>query len=147
MFKKILVAFDIAHNEQVPYLLKAAFEVLDQEGGQICLFYADPNLEQGISTQQLEEQNIRHHKEEVKFAIASLMASIQNTFSEKEVSAIKCHTQQGSVHEQILKQAKALDVDAIILMSKKPGFSSYFIGSNADRVVRHAKCSVFVIRH
>ena len=147
MFKKILVAFDIAHNEQVPYLLKAAFEVFDQNGGEVCLFYADPNLEQGISTQQLEEQNIRNHKEEVKFVIQSLMASIQNTFSEKELSVIKCHTQQGSVHEQILKHAKAIDADVIILMSKKPGFSSYFIGSNADKVVRHAKCSVFVIRH
>lgn len=146
MFKKILVAFDIAHNEQVPYLMEAAFEVLDQNGGEICLFYADPYQVQGISTQQLDKQNIKHHKEEVTLGIQSIMACVKASCSEQAFSKIKCHTQQGSAHEQILKQAKAFKADAIILMSKKPGFSSYFIGSNADKVVRHAKCSVFVIR-
>ena len=146
MFNKILVAFDIAHEEQVPHLLKAAFEILDQSGGEICLFYADPNVLQGISTQQLDKQNIRHHKQEVKLAMESLMISIKETCSKDEFEVIDCQTEHGSAHERILKQAKKIKADAIILMSKKPGFSSYFIGSNADKVVRHAKCSVFVIR-
>lgn len=37
-------------------------------------------------------------------------------------------------------------IDCIVLASHKPGFENLFLGSTADRVVRHAKCSVHVIR-
>lgn len=36
--------------------------------------------------------------------------------------------------------------DLIIIASHTPDFSNYFIGATADRVVRHAKCSVLVDR-
>lgn len=37
-------------------------------------------------------------------------------------------------------------VDCIVIASHRPGLSDYFIGSTAARVVRHAQCSVHVIR-
>ena len=52
----------------------------------------------------------------------------------------------GSVHQEILEEAKKIDADAIVMMATKPGLSSYFISSTAERVIRHAKCSVFIIR-
>ena len=33
-----------------------------------------------------------------------------------------------------------------MIASHKPGFSDYFIGSTAARIVRHAQCSVLVTR-
>jgi nucleotide-binding universal stress UspA family protein len=56
-------------------------------------------------------------------------------------------TREGSAHDQILEESHENGVDAILLMAKRPGFSSYFIGTTAERVVRHADCSVFVIRN
>ncbi|MDN3719952.1 universal stress protein [Roseibium salinum] len=32
------------------------------------------------------------------------------------------------------------------MTSHKPGFSTYFMGSNAAHIVRHAPCSVMVLR-
>lgn len=146
MFHKILVAIDLAHKEQVPCLVEAALEICQQNQGEICLFYADPNVRQGVSTQQLDKLSIKRHQQEVRLEMQSLLVSLKQDFLPKGFDSIQCQTQQGSAHEQILKQAKLIKADAIVLMSKKPGFSSYFIGSNADKVVRHAKCSVFVIR-
>ncbi|MBT8411941.1 MAG: universal stress protein, partial [Octadecabacter sp.] len=37
-------------------------------------------------------------------------------------------------------------IDCIIMASHQPGLEDYFLGSTAARVVRHAKCSVHVIR-
>ena len=37
-------------------------------------------------------------------------------------------------------------VDLIIIASHKPGLQDYFLGSTAARVVRHASCSVLVVR-
>ncbi|OUR66150.1 hypothetical protein A9Q77_11470 [Marinomonas sp. 42_23_T18] len=146
MFNKILVAIDLAHQEQVPCLVDAALEIRQQKQGEICLFYADPNVQQGVSTQQFDSSSIKRHQQEVRLEMASLLASLKQNCLPEGFDSIECQTAQGSVHEQILKQAKCIKADAIVLMSKRPGLSSYFIGSNADKVVRHAKCSVFVIR-
>ncbi len=37
-------------------------------------------------------------------------------------------------------------VDLIVVQSHRPGFGDYFLGSTAGHIVRHAKCSVHVIR-
>ena len=47
---------------------------------------------------------------------------------------------------QILEWAESNKVDCIIINSHKPGLQDYFLGSTAARVVRHAQCSVHVIR-
>lgn len=46
----------------------------------------------------------------------------------------------------ILEWADENAVDCIILNSHQPSFEDYILGSTAARVVRHAKCSVHVIR-
>lgn len=37
-------------------------------------------------------------------------------------------------------------IDCIVIASHVPGISNIFLGSTADRVVRHAQCAVHVIR-
>ena len=38
------------------------------------------------------------------------------------------------------------DIDCIVIASHVPNVGNLFLGSTADRVVRHAKCAVHVIR-
>lgn len=52
----------------------------------------------------------------------------------------------GHPGNQILELAEETGADLIIVASHRPGLQDYFIGSTAGRVVRHAKCSVFVTR-
>ena len=42
--------------------------------------------------------------------------------------------------------AQKENADCIIVGSHKPGLSDYFLGSTAARIVRHAHCSVIVLR-
>lgn len=46
----------------------------------------------------------------------------------------------------ILHSAEECDADLIIVGSHKPGLQDYFLGSTAARVVRHAQCSVLIMR-
>ncbi|MEP4424264.1 MAG: universal stress protein, partial [Nitratireductor sp.] len=46
----------------------------------------------------------------------------------------------------ILAVAKEKQADVIVIASHKPGLQDYLIGSTAARVVRHAACSVHVMR-
>ncbi|MDR8241073.1 universal stress protein UspG, partial [Acinetobacter baumannii] len=38
------------------------------------------------------------------------------------------------------------EFDVIVIGSRKPGISTHLLGSNAAAVVRHAECSVLVVR-
>jgi len=52
----------------------------------------------------------------------------------------------GHSYNTILDVAKEKNVDLIIIASHRPGLQDYFLGSTAAKVVRHANCSVLVVR-
>ena len=53
---------------------------------------------------------------------------------------------KGHSGRAITDYAGEIGADCIIVGSHKPGLSDYFLGSTAARVVRHAPCSVHVLR-
>lgn len=52
----------------------------------------------------------------------------------------------GSVYEEILRIAEGIKCSLIVMASTRPKHQDYLLGPNAARVVRHAKCSVLVVR-
>ncbi len=59
---------------------------------------------------------------------------------------MKAEVRTGHSYKTILDVADEKQVDLIIIASHRPGLQDYFLGSTAAKVVRHAKCSVLVIR-
>jgi len=53
---------------------------------------------------------------------------------------------EGHAGHSIVDYATDNKVDCIVIASHRPGFQDYFLGSTAARVVRHAPCSVHVVR-
>ena len=53
---------------------------------------------------------------------------------------------KGRVYEEILRYARDVQADLIMMASHRPEVSDYLLGSNAAQVVRHADCSVWTIR-
>lgn len=56
------------------------------------------------------------------------------------------HVETGGVYGGILAVAERIGADLIVLSSHRPEMKDYLLGANASRVVRHARCSVFVVR-
>ena len=52
----------------------------------------------------------------------------------------------GSVYNEVLNQADRIGADLIVVGSHQPSMATYLLGSNASTIVRHAKCSVLVVR-
>ncbi len=52
----------------------------------------------------------------------------------------------GNAASTILEVARDRKADVIVIASHRPGLQDYFLGSTAARVVRHAPCSVYVLR-
>jgi nucleotide-binding universal stress UspA family protein len=53
---------------------------------------------------------------------------------------------EGKVYQEILKAADAIEADLIVMGSHRPELSDYLLGPNAAKVMRHARCSVMVVR-
>ncbi len=71
-----------------------------------------------------------------KFAKDSIPAGI----------ATKLIVKDGVIYDQILAAAKEVGCELILMGSHRPELKDYLLGSNAGRVVRHADCSVMVVR-
>jgi universal stress protein F len=52
----------------------------------------------------------------------------------------------GSVYNEVLAEAEKTGADLLVVGSHRPGMATYLLGSNASTIVRHAQCSVLVIR-
>jgi nucleotide-binding universal stress UspA family protein len=51
-----------------------------------------------------------------------------------------------SIYAEILGVAEEAGADLIVVGSHRPAMKDYLLGTNAARVVRHARCSVLVAR-
>jgi nucleotide-binding universal stress UspA family protein len=70
-------------------------------------------------------------------------------FSATQVpDAIPCRriVVEGKIYQEILKAAETIKADLIVMGSHRPELGDYLLGPNAAKVVRHAKCSVMVVR-
>ncbi|MBW7921581.1 MAG: universal stress protein [Rubellimicrobium sp.] len=63
-----------------------------------------------------------------------------------EVKGAKVEVVEGNAATRILDRAEKLGIDCVVIASHRPGLRDWFLGSTAARVVRHAQCSVLVLR-
>ncbi|MEM1372490.1 MAG: universal stress protein [Pseudomonadota bacterium] len=89
------------------------------------------------------------------FAAPNDLPDMQMAASKKSLHALeelvgndKIETKvlHGQAATEILSFSENEGVDCIVIASHQPGFADYFLGSTAARVVRHAHCSVHVMR-
>lgn len=81
------------------------------------------------------------YEAELKTTIRDQLEGLAAQFQNGAGVLIEGHTGQA-----ILEWASTNQVDCIVIKSHRPGLQDYFLGSTASRVVRHAQCSVHVIR-
>ena len=69
-----------------------------------------------------------------------------NAVTEAADANIETRIRVGHSYKTILEVAEETDADLIMVASHQPGVQDFFLGSTAAKVVRHARCSVLVIR-
>ena len=136
MYKTILVPIDMAHVEKGKAMIDIAMAHRAEDAQVILLNVVDvvpawvaSQLPSGI----LDEAR-QSTLEELK-AIADAV----NINVDVEVRA-------GHPYKTILEVADKSGAELIIIASHQPGLEDYFLGSTAAKIVRHAKCSVLVVR-
>ncbi|MBY4607809.1 universal stress protein [Rhizobium sp. 9T] len=137
MYRKIIVAIALGGLGRGEDILRKAASLLD-EGGEIIAL----NVVEDVPTYVAIELPANMLDDAMKDGRDRLQALVTAT----EVAAT-VEIRNGPPAKAIIAAAESHHADLIILASHVPDFSNYFIGATADRVVRHAKCSVLVERH
>jgi universal stress protein F len=140
MYKNILVPIDPAHGEVADKILTTAKALLD-EGGQITVVSVIepiPSYMEGYVFEEAFQQRLQENRD-------AQYAELQAAMDRTGVTG-KAILHDGSPSPEILRIAKDMKADAIVIGSHRPDLRDYLIGSTAARVVRHAQCTVIVER-
>ncbi|MGB5216246.1 MAG: universal stress protein [Anderseniella sp.] len=81
----------------------------------------------------------------IKTAMSTARETLEGLIGAAGLKA-DAEVRSGKPGSTILTSADECGADLIIIGSHKPGLEDYFLGSTASRVVRHAQCSVLVMR-
>ena len=136
MYQTILVPIDMAHVAEGKSNIDIAVQHAAPDANIILL-----NVVEEIPTWAAAELPGGLMEKSIDSSKAELQAIASSSGKEMEVEVRTGHS-----HSTILEVAKEKAVDLIIIASHRPGFQDYFLGSTAAKVVRHANCSVLVIR-
>lgn len=140
MFKKILVPVDPAEPGFAQDALSKAAQMARDYGAKIHLTAVSPEVQSFVATQLPDGWQKRTFDQTM--VILDKIKGDLNLPDDAVDSVVK----MGSVYHEIIEEAEASGCDLVLMTSHKPGLSTYFIGSNAAHVVRHAPCSVMVLR-
>lgn len=135
MYKHILVPIALDHEHKASDAVDLA-GILKDEGGRITVLTVVEQVPPYIS-QYLPEGQIEKNVEDARIALKADLGGIKGV----EVDVIR-----GNPGPAIVDYASEMDIDLIVIASHRPGLQDYFLGSTAARVVRHANCSVHVVR-
>jgi nucleotide-binding universal stress UspA family protein len=146
---KILVPIDLADMPTMGKVLAAAVQQAKAAKGALTVMTVVPDMISGLDyryairgeTGGSEEYDMREIVEEALTRLNEIVA--KQTPSGMKVETIARH---GTVYEQVLKVAAEIEADQIVIGAHRPAVSDFLLGPNTARIVRHATCSVNVIR-
>lgn len=141
MFDKVLLPIDVTHPASWEKALPMAVDMCKDYGVLHVLGIVHDIGASMVATylpDDFEEKTLQKMKSDLDAFIA-----------DKVPSGIRAeaHVAHGHVPQHILSEADRIDADLIVIASHPPNdLRAFLIGSNADRIVRHATRPVLVVR-
>jgi universal stress protein F len=140
MHKTIVLPIDLSDERTTAATLSAALDLL-QENGTLHVVSVMPNFGyaqiSGYFGPDFEEN-----------ALQKLGRDLTE-WSQNHIPTdidVKIHVMHGTVYHEVLEAAQRLAADLIVIGAHRPEFKDYLLGSNASRIVSHAKQSVYIVR-
>ncbi|RBP04541.1 nucleotide-binding universal stress UspA family protein [Roseiarcus fermentans] len=140
MYKRIVLAVDLGETSAAPKGLSEALELAKAWGGSLRLV----NVQPVVPATFMEYVPADFDAEQTKRALEQLnelVAGVDLPADRKSVAA-----RAGGIYHELLEEATEWGADLIVVGSHRPVMSDYLLGSNAKTIVRHAQCSVLVVR-
>jgi nucleotide-binding universal stress UspA family protein len=141
MYNKILIPVDLSEPDMSQIAIDAALALARADGTAalrlinvqplvpiVFVDYIPPNFDEEM--REAAEKDLGDVAGKVDFP------------RERVSSAVRF----GAVYPEVLAEAEDWGADLIVVGSHRPTMATYLLGSNAKTIVRHALCSVLVVR-
>ena len=139
MFKTVLVPVDLAHIADGSTMIEQARKIAEHNDCKMLLLNVVP-----VMPPYIAEGLPSGLHEQVMSRVQSELGQLAKKYDLPATTRIL--VRHGSPAQEILKAATECEVDLIAIASHRPGWSDFVLGSVAGSVVRHARCSVSVLR-
>lgn len=147
--KKTLVPIDLADMETSTKVLAAGIDHVKQQKSNLVVMTVVPNMVTGIDFRYAIRGEMGGSEEyDLKAILQDTLDRLNEILADQLPKGMKAETivKHGSVYEEILEAADEVKADQIVIGAHRPQLADYLLGPNTSRVVRHAKCSVNVVR-
>jgi nucleotide-binding universal stress UspA family protein len=140
MYQHILLPVDLADPNLATPALDTAVMMANAGAGSIRLMNVLP-VTPAMLAEYVPPDFDAQQRSSAEEALAIVAREVK--LDAKRVSSV---VRQGTIYQEILDEAKAINADLIVMSSHRVGVRTYFLGSVAGHVVRYATCSVLVVR-
>jgi len=140
VYKRIVLAVDLAEPSPAPKGLAQALEMAKMSGGELRLVNVQPIVPATFMEYVPADFDLEQNKR-AQETLDAVVAGIDLPANRKSAVA-----RAGGIYHELLQEASDWNADLIVVGSHRPVMSDYLLGSNAKTIVRHAQCSVLVVR-
>ncbi|GLI94655.1 universal stress protein [Methylocystis echinoides] len=140
MFKKILVPVDLSEPEMTTLALDAALALAKTGDASLRLVNVQPLVP--VAFVDYIPPNFDEEMREAAEKDLTALAGKVDLPGGRVSSTVRF----GAVYPEVLAEAEDWGADLLVVGSHRPTMATYLLGSNAKTIVRHAKCSVLVVR-
>lgn len=141
MYSDILLSVDLGHPETQGKAVDVAVQHAKTFGARLHIITVVPDYGMSIVGSFFPKE---HEGEALEKANKALHEWVKQSIPDgTPVQHIVGH---GTIYREILHYASETKCDLIVMASHRPELEDYLLGPNAARVVRHARCSVLVVR-
>jgi nucleotide-binding universal stress UspA family protein len=134
MYKKIIVALSLEHGISKRALHAAS--VLADEGAEILAVHVYEPLQSSVRF-YVSKEDLQKARQKTE---AMLKERVER---HPEVTPIVL---EGHAGQTLIDYANEIAADCLVVGSHRPDLRDYLLGSTAARIVRHASCSVHLLR-
>jgi nucleotide-binding universal stress UspA family protein len=141
MYKDILLAVDLNEESSWQKALPTAVEYCRAFDATLHIIAVAPSVGMPFVGQFFPEG----YEKQMEDALLKSLREFSSEHVSKDIR-VQHIVSQGTVYQEIIDAAEKIGADLVIMASHRPELKDYLLGPNAARVVRHANCSVLVVR-
>lgn len=141
MYTKILVPIDITEKSLAHLVMPHIQHLSEYEKSQVHFLAVIPTIPFYTTMGFGFAEKADSEQESVTKKLAEII-------KEFKIPADKYNAQvlMGTPRDEILRVAEEINADLIVIGSRRPSMSTYFLGSTASMVIQNSKVSVLTVR-
>ncbi|MGR3462567.1 MAG: universal stress protein [Roseovarius sp.] len=139
----VLCAVDVSNPHRDDNVLRMAARLAALDAAQLDVITVVPDYGMSVVGSYFDKDHHPRIEEDARQRLYDLVTEVLGPDANDDVRHVVV---TGNAYEEILRVARVDGAGLIVIGAHKPDFRDFLLGPNAARVVRHADCSVMVVR-